>query len=64
MNIFSSILVIACCFRLDEARGRLVSLLASSIVDGESNSLLVIGPRGSGKTRLLKSKYLPSTCLD
>ena len=39
---------------LAEERASLVSLLKSSVCQGESNSLLVVGPRGSGKSLLLK----------
>ena len=42
--------------RFEDAKGRVTSLIHSSIVAGESNSLLVIGPRGSGKSFLIKGK--------
>ena len=39
---------------LDEERESLRLLLKNSILNGESNSLLILGPRGSGKSLLTK----------
>jgi hypothetical protein len=40
--------------RLSTQQATLTNLLRSTIVSGESNSLLMLGPRGSGKTLLLE----------
>ena len=45
--------------RTEEAERRLTALVSAAVVAGESNSVLVIGPRGSGKTRLVRGLQHP-----
>ncbi|KAI9152691.1 origin recognition complex subunit 4 [Blastocladiella emersonii ATCC 22665] len=40
---------------LDEQRGELMRVLERTVVHGESNSLLLLGPHGAGKSALLTS---------
>ena len=50
-------LPVSCTADILEHRSYVSTLLKSTVSNGESNSALIIGPRGSGKTSVIKVKH-------